>query len=116
MSTQFFKNFELLPYSFGNDEDPVLFNNLTQYVDIIDNNFIRYFKNENREKDIDKLTWLQKQITLLVEIRDAISPQLEIAIKYIGNIFVTILTKVVGKAIGLVGKGILQGLGRSKSI
>ena len=36
MSTQFFKNFELLPYSFGNDEDPVLFNNLTQYVDIID--------------------------------------------------------------------------------
>ena len=63
-----------------------------------------------------KLTWLQKQITLLVEIRDAISPQLEIATKYIGNIFVTILTKVVGKAIGLVGKGILQGLGRSKSI
>mgnify|MGYP001396683223 FL=1 len=93
-----------------------LYESKREYIDIVDNNFIRYFKNENREKDIDKLTWLQKQITLLVEIRDAISPQLEIAIKYIGNIFVTILTKVVGKAIGLVGKGILQGLGRSKSI
>jgi len=93
-----------------------LYESKREYIDIVDNNFIRYFKNENREKDIDKLTWLQKQITLLVEIRDAISPQLEIATKYIGNIFVTILTKVVGKAIGLVGKGILQGLGRSKSI
>ncbi len=93
-----------------------LYESKREYIDIVDNNFIRYFKNENREKDIDKLTWFQKQITLLVEIRDAISPQLEIAIKYIGNIFVTILTKVVGKAIGLVGKGILQGLGRSKSI
>ncbi len=93
-----------------------LYESKREYIDILDNNFIRYFKNENREKDIEKLTWLQKQITLLVEIRDAISPQLEIAIKYIGNIFVTILTKVVGKAIGLVGKGILQGLGRSKSI
>jgi len=93
-----------------------LYESKREYIDIVDNNFIRYFKNENREKDIDKLTWFQKQITLLVEIRDAISPQLEVAIKYIGNIFVTILTKIVGKAIGLIGKGILQGLGRSKSI
>ncbi len=93
-----------------------LYESKREYIDIFENNFIRYFKNENREKDIEKLTWFQKQVTLLVEIRDAISPQLEIAVKYIGNIFVTILTKIVGKAIGLIGKGILQGLGRSKSI
>ena len=35
-TTEFFKNFEFVQYSFGNREDPVLFNNLTQYVDIID--------------------------------------------------------------------------------
>ena len=93
-----------------------LYESKREYLDIINNNLIRYFKNENREKDIEKLTWFQKQITLLVEIRDAISPQLEIATKYVGNILVTILTKIVGKAIGLIGKGILQGLGRSKSI
>ena len=34
--TKFFKNFEFVQYSFGNREDPVLFNNITQYVDIID--------------------------------------------------------------------------------
>ena len=92
-----------------------LYESKREYIDIIDNKFTRYFKNENREKDLENLEWLQKQVTLLVEIRDAIAPQLEIAVKYIGNLFVTLLTKVVGKAIGLVGKGILQGLGRSSS-
>ena len=84
-------------------------------IDIIDKKFTRYFKNENREKELENLEWLQKQVTLLVEIRDAVAPQLEVAVKYIGNLFVTFPPKVVGKAIGLVGKGILQGLGRSSS-
>ena len=92
-----------------------LYESKREYIDIIDNKFTRYFKNENREKELENLEWLQKQVTLLVEIRDAIAPQLEIAVKYIGNLFVTFLTKVLGKAIGLVGKGILQGLGRSIS-
>ena len=92
-----------------------LYESKREYLDFVDNMFIRYYKNENREKDLNDLHWLQKQVTLLVEIRDAIAPQLEIALKYIGNIFVTILTKIVGKSIGLIGKGILQGLGRSVS-
>ena len=92
-----------------------LYESKREYIDIIDNKFTRYFKNENREKELENLEWLQKQVTLLVEIRDALAPQLELAVKYIGKLFVTFLTKVVGKAIGLVGKGILQGLGRSSS-
>ena len=92
-----------------------LYESKREYIDIIDKKFTRYFKNENREKELENLEWLQKQVTLLVEIRDAVAPQLEVAVKYIGNLFVTFLTKVVGKAIGLVGKGILQGLGRSSS-
>ena len=92
-----------------------LYESKREYIDVIDNIFVRYFKNENREKDLKNLEWFQKQVTLLVEIRDALAPQLEIALKYIGNIFVTILTKIVGKSIGLIGKGILQGLGRTNS-
>ena len=90
-----------------------LYESKREYIDIIDNKLIRYFKNENREKDLEKLEWFQRQVTLLVEIRDALAPQIEIAVKYIGDIFITLLTKVVGKAIGLIGKGILQGLGKS---
>ena len=90
-----------------------LYESKREYLDIVDNKLIRYFKNENREKDLANLEWFQRQVTLLVEIRDALAPQLEIALKYIGDIFVTFLTKVIGKAIGLIGKGIIQGLGRS---
>ncbi len=92
-----------------------LYESKREYIDIIDSKFTRYYKNENREKELENLEWFQKQVTLLVEIRDAIAPQFEIALKYIGNLFVNFLTKVVGKAIGLVGKGILQGLGRSST-
>ena len=90
-----------------------LYESKREYIDIIDNKLVRYFKNENREKDLENLDWFQRQVTLIVEIRDALAPQVEIALKYIGDVFVTFLTKVVGKAIGLVGKGIMQGLGRS---
>jgi len=90
-----------------------LYESKREYIDIIDNKLIRYFKNENREKDLENLEWFQRQVTLIVEIRDALAPQLEIAIKFLGDIFVTFLTKVLGKAIGLIGKGIMQGLGRS---
>ena len=90
-----------------------LYESKREYIDIIDNKLVRYFKNENREIDLKELDWFQRQVTLLVEIRDALAPQLEIAIKYVGDIFVTFLTKVLGKAIGLIGRGIMQGLGRS---
>ena len=86
-----------------------------EYIDIIDNKFTRFYKNENREIDLQNLEWFQRQVTLLVEIRDALAPQLEILVRYIGDFVVTVLTKIVGKSIGLVGKGILQGLGKTKS-
>jgi len=86
-----------------------------EYIDILDNKLIRYYKNENRENDLKNLDWFQRQVTLLIEIRDALTPQLEIVISYLGNFVVTILTKIVGKSIGLIGKGILQGLGKASS-
>ncbi len=86
-----------------------------EYIDIIDNKLIRFYKNENREKDLKNLEWFQRQVTLVIEIRDALAPQLEIVVRYAGNIIVTILTRVVGKSIGLIGKGILQGMGRANS-
>lgn len=36
MTTKYFKNFEFVGYRFGDNEDAVLFKNLTQYVDMID--------------------------------------------------------------------------------
>lgn len=36
MGTKYFRNFGVVAYEFGNNEPPVLFNNISQYVDIID--------------------------------------------------------------------------------
>ena len=33
--TKYFKNFNFVGYNFGNNEEPVIFNNLTQYVDVL---------------------------------------------------------------------------------
>ena len=50
-----------------------------------------------------------------LEARDAFAPQLQSLLKYVGDLMVVLLTNVLGRAIGLVGKGIAQGMGRTIS-
>ena len=69
--------------------------------------------NESRDEELYKLGWWQQQVALLIEARDAIAPQLQTLVKYLGDLMVVLLTKVIGRGIGLVGKGIAQGMGRS---
>ncbi len=68
---------------------------------------------EPRDEELRKLDWLQQQVALLVEARDALAPQLQALVKKVGDLMVVILTQVIGRAIGLIGKGIAQGMGRS---
>ncbi|WP_320667638.1 DUF3685 domain-containing protein [Prochlorococcus sp. MIT 1307] len=68
---------------------------------------------EPRDEELKALNWLQQQVALLVEARDAIAPQIQTIIRKFGDLMVVILTQVIGRAIGLVGRGIAQGMGRS---
>ncbi len=68
---------------------------------------------EPRDDELLKLDWWQRQVALLVEARDALAPQVQSLVRYIGNLMVVILTNVVGRALGLIGKGIAQGMGRT---
>ena len=68
---------------------------------------------EPRDDELRNLGWWQQQITLLVEARDAIAPQIQSLIKRIGDIMVVLLTQVLGRSIGLIGRGIAQGMGKS---
>ncbi len=70
---------------------------------------------EPRDQELRELAWLQRQVTLLVEARDALAPQVQAIIKYLGDLMVVLLTNVLGRAIGLIGKGIAQGMGRTLS-
>jgi hypothetical protein len=67
---------------------------------------------EPRDSELQQLSWWQQSITLLLEARDALAPQLEVLINRIGSLIVLLLTRVLGRAIGLVGRGIVQGMGR----
>ena len=48
-----------------------------------------------------------------MEARDAIAPQVQALVRRIGDLMVVLLTQVVGRAIGLIGRGIAQGMGRT---
>lgn len=68
---------------------------------------------EPRDRELRELSWDQQLVTLALESRDALAPQLQGLIRGLGRLVVVLLTQVIGRAIGLVGRGILQGMGRS---
>ena len=68
---------------------------------------------EPRDAELRQLGWVQQLVTLALESRDALAPQVQAFFQRLGDLVVVVLTQVIGRAIGLVGRGILQGMGRS---
>ena len=68
---------------------------------------------EPRDQELNQLGWWQRQVALLVETRDALAPQVQNLVRRLGDLLVVFLTQVIGRAIGLIGRGIAQGMGRS---
>jgi hypothetical protein len=68
---------------------------------------------EPRDEELRRLGWWQQQVALLLEARDALAPQVQLLVRRVGDLFAVVLTQVIGRAIGLVGRGIAQGMGRS---
>ncbi len=66
-----------------------------------------------RRQELARLSGIPLVVTLALEIRDAIAPRLRAVVAFFGKGIVYVLTQVIGRAIGLVGRGILQGLGGS---
>ena len=70
---------------------------------------------EPRDNELRKLDWAQRQIAFIIELRDALAPQVQAVVQYLGDLIVLVLTKVVGRSIGLIGRGIAQGMGKNLS-
>ena len=64
-----------------------------------------------RNQELQQLEGVQLAITLVLELQDAIAPRLKSAITFIGSGFVYVLTNVIGRGIGLIGRGVVQGIG-----
>ena len=64
-----------------------------------------------RRQELEQLRGIRLGVTLAYETRDAIAPRLRAAISWAGSGVVYILTQVLGKSIGLIVRGVIQGIG-----
>ncbi|MEH2235631.1 DUF3685 domain-containing protein [Nostoc sp.] len=64
-----------------------------------------------RNQELEKLSNIPLLVTLLLEFSDAIAPRLKSLLAFVGSGIVFILTQIVGRGLGLIGRGILQGIG-----
>lgn len=65
-----------------------------------------------RNEELRSLSGIPLGVTLILEARDAVAPRLRSAVSFLGQGTLLIL-QAVGRGIGLVGRGILQGIGAS---
>jgi hypothetical protein len=66
-----------------------------------------------RRQELAQLQGIPWLVTMLLEFRDAVTPLATATSTLFGNLVVYVLTKIIGRGLGLVGRGILQGLGQA---
>ncbi len=64
-----------------------------------------------RTEELNQLVGIPLIVTFALEFSDAVKPRLQAVFSLLGSGFVFILTKVVGRSLGLIGRGIIQGIG-----
>ncbi len=64
-----------------------------------------------RTQELESLQGLRYGITIFWEFQDAIAPRIKALASWVGSVVVYVLTNIVGRGLGLVGRGIIQGIG-----
>lgn len=64
-----------------------------------------------RNQELVRLSNIPLLVTLFLEFSDAIAPRLKSLLAFAGSGIVFILTQIIGRGLGLIGRGILQGIG-----
>ncbi len=64
-----------------------------------------------RPQELDRLAGIPLVVTLALETRDALSPRVKSATTFLGSSIVYLLTEIIGRGIGLIGRGIVKGVG-----
>jgi len=67
----------------------------------------------SRSQELQQLSGLRLGVTIALELRDAVAPPLRSVVAFLGKGAVYLLTQVIGRGIGLIGRGIVQGIGNS---
>jgi DNA-binding NarL/FixJ family response regulator len=64
-----------------------------------------------RNQELAELSGIPLLVTLTLELRDAIAPRLQSLFSFVGSGIVFVLTQIIGRGLGLIGRGIIQGIG-----
>ncbi|MCP2728529.1 DUF3685 domain-containing protein [Limnofasciculus baicalensis] len=64
-----------------------------------------------RRQELEQLRGIGLAVTIASEFRDAIAPRLQGIVAWLGKGIVYVLTQVLGRGIGLIVRGIIQGVG-----
>ncbi|MBV5257577.1 DUF3685 domain-containing protein [Synechococcus moorigangaii CMS01] len=68
---------------------------------------------QSRHQELASLKGIPWAVTMLLELRDALAPRVRALVAWLGEIVIYLLTNVVGRALGLVARGIVEGAGSS---
>jgi DNA-binding NarL/FixJ family response regulator len=66
-----------------------------------------------RTRELEQLRGIPWLVTIALETRDALTPRIQAIISFVSSGVIYFLTQVIGRGIGLIGKGIIQGIGNS---
>ncbi|KYC39733.1 regulator [Scytonema hofmannii PCC 7110] len=64
-----------------------------------------------RSQELAQLSGIPLVVTLAIEFRDSLTPRLQSLLSFLGNGVVFVLTRIIGRGIGLIARGIIQGIG-----
>lgn len=64
-----------------------------------------------RQDELQRLGGWRWLVTIILETRDTAGPQFQSIFSWLGSGIVYVLTQVIGRGIGLIGRGIIQGVG-----
>jgi len=65
----------------------------------------------SRAPELQQLSGIPLMVTVALETRDAVAPRLRSVVSFVGNGLIYVLTEVVGRGIGLIGRGVIKGIG-----
>ncbi|MEN9217016.1 MAG: DUF3685 domain-containing protein [Gloeomargarita sp. HHBFW_bins_162] len=93
------------------DEPRAIFESRYQLLRIQNQAIVLYPVYAGRTAELAQLKGIPWLVTLWLEFQDAIAPILRAIANYIGRTSAYLLTRIIGRGLGLIGRGILQGIG-----
>ncbi|MCS6782473.1 MAG: DUF3685 domain-containing protein [Gloeomargarita sp. SKYBB_i_bin120] len=93
------------------EEPRAIFESRYQLLRIQNQAIVTYPVYAGRTAELAQLRGIPWLVTLWLEFQDAIAPVLRAIANYLGRTTAYLLTRIIGRGLGLIGRGILQGIG-----